>query len=457
MVVVKGRRRIGKSRLIEEFTKNLPCYWFEGLPPGEGITAQHQRDEFSHLLHEQTRLPEIKTENWSKLFLALAKRIKKGRVVLVFDEITWMGQDDPTFLPKLKNAWDLYFKKNSELIFILCGSVSSWIEKNILSSTGYFGRVSQKITLNELPLHHCNALLNHIGFNRSPLEKFIILSITGGIPWYIEQINPAYSAPDNIKRLCFEPDSLLVEEHRHIFHDLFGKKSGTYASITQYLASKSAEYSEIANGISYKSSGTLSDYLDDLNTSGYISRNVNWSLKSGKESTISQYRLSDNYLRFYYKYIEPKLSRIKNDHYKNVNPTSLPGWSTMLGLQFENLVLRNRHLILEKLNIRPEDVIADNPYYQRPTKKHAGCQVDYLIQTKLNTLFICEIKFSKNEVGSDVIMEVRDKIRRLVVPRGFSCVPILIHINGVTSEVEESEYFIDCIDFSVYLNDSDKV
>ncbi|MHB1946834.1 MAG: ATP-binding protein [Gammaproteobacteria bacterium] len=451
LVVIKGRRRIGKSRLIEEFTKNMPCYWFEGLSPTEHITAQHQRDEFSHLLSQQTGLPEMKTDNWSKLFVQLSEKTKTGRIVLVFDEITWMGHDDPTFLPKLKNAWDLYFKKNPQLIFILCGSVSSWIEKNILSSTGYFGRISQQITLNELPLHHCNTLLNANGFTRSPLEKFIILSITGGIPWYIEQINSAYSAPDNIKRLCFEADGLLVEEHRHIFHDLFGKRSDIYARITQFLSSKSAEYSEIAAGIGYKSSGTLSDYLDELQTSGYISRDTSWSMKSGKRSAISKYRLSDNYLRFYYKYIEPKLDRIKYDRYKDVNVTTLPGWQSILGLQFENLVLRNRHLIFEKLNIKPEDIIADNPYYQRTTKRSAGCQIDYLIQTKLNTLFICEIKFSKNAIGSDVIHDVRDKIHRLVIPKGFSCVPVLIHINGITDELDDSKYFIECIDFSLYL------
>jgi len=451
IVVIKGRRRVGKSRLIEEFCHGMQSYTFSGLAPEDHITAQDQRNEFAHQLHYQTDVEELKTTNWSELFNKLAENVKTERKIVVFDEITWMAQDDPAFLAKLKNAWDLHLKKNPRLIFILCGSVSAWIEKNLISSTGYFGRISQKITLKELPLHHCNAMLNAIGFTRSSLEKFIILSLTGGIPWYLEQINPNYSAPDNIKRLCFDADGLLVEEHKHIFHDLFGIRSDIYARITQLLAKKSVEYSELADELSYPSSGTLSEYLDELLDSAYISRDKSWVIKSGKESSISKYRLSDNYLRFYYKYIQPKLSRIEKGQYKNVDVNTLPGWQSMLGLQFENLVLRNRELIQIKLNINPSNIVCDNPYYQRATKRAAGCQIDYLIQTKLNTLFLCEIRFSKNPITTSVIKEVQKKIDRLVIPRGFSCVPVLIHINGISDELDDSDYFFKCIDFSDFL------
>ena len=133
-------------------------------------------------------MPEVKTDSWSKLFALLYERVKRGRVIILFDEITWMGSKDPAFLSKLQHAWETLFKHNSKLILVLCGSVSAWIEKNILSSTGYFGRVSLKLTLEELSLPHCNKLLSQIGFQGSAYEKLILLSVIGGIPWYIEQI-----------------------------------------------------------------------------------------------------------------------------------------------------------------------------------------------------------------------------------------------------------------------------
>lgn len=452
LVVIKGRRRIGKSRLVEEFARDKTFYHFSGLAPVEGITAQHQRDEFAARLNQQTGLPEINTNDWSKLFALLYERAKTGRVIIFLDEITWMAQDDPSFLPKLKNAWDLYYKKNAQLILILCSSISAWIEKNIVSSTGYFGRITQKITLRELPLSQCDALLSAVGFKRSAYEKFLILSLTGGIPWYIEQINPSYSAMDNIKRLCFEPEALMVEEHHHIFHDLFGKKSEIYQKITQFLAAGAAEYAAIVEGIGYPSSGALSTYLEELMISGYISREHSWSFKTGKEATILTYRLSDNYLRFYYKYIYSKINKINSGQYKAFNITHLPSWESMMGLQFENLVLNNRNLIQQALRLHPEDIVADNPYYQRQTVRARGCQIDYLIQTRFNTLFLCEIKFSKDPIKATVISEMKERIKALAVPRGYACMPVLIHMNGVMESVIEADYFFKCIDFSSFFS-----
>ena len=113
--------------------------------------------------------------------------------------------------------------------------------------------------------------------------------------------------------------------------------------------------------------------------------------------------------------------------------------------------MNNRKLIIEKLQIDKSQIVFDNPYFQTKTKARQGCQIDYLVQTKLNALLACEIKFSKNEIGMSVIEEMEKKLKRLVKPRGFSCFPVLIHVNGVTEELEDSRYFYKIIDFSEFL------
>lgn len=142
LVVIRGRRRIGKSRLAEEYSSSSfsKAYILSGIPPESGITAQTQRVEFLRQLQEY-RLPIYRSDDWGNLFHDLAQECKKGRILVVLDEITWMGSHDPTFLPKLKTAWDRYFKQNPQFVMILSGSNSAWISKNILSSTGFFGRV----------------------------------------------------------------------------------------------------------------------------------------------------------------------------------------------------------------------------------------------------------------------------------------------------------------------------
>ncbi len=147
LVVVKGRRRIGKSRLIEEFAKDVKFVSIAGLAPTKGVTSKHQREEFAKQMSRIFQVPTPSYANWSDLFWFLAEQTKRVKVVILLDEISWMGSKDSTFLGKLNNAWDLYFKKNSKLILVLCGSVSSWIEKNILNDTNFVGRIDLTLTL----------------------------------------------------------------------------------------------------------------------------------------------------------------------------------------------------------------------------------------------------------------------------------------------------------------------
>lgn len=452
LVVVKGRRRIGKSRLIEEFGKEHRFLQFAGLPPEKNITAQSQRDSFASRLGHYCHFPAPRSSDWSELFQVLADQTKEGRVVILLDEISWMAAGDPTFLGKLKNAWDLEFKKNAELILILCGSVSVWIEENILSSTGYFGRIPTEITLGELSLSECNQLLKAQQFVGTSYEKLQLLSITGGVPWYLEQLQPGFTAEQNIKHLCFTAGGTLVTEFDKIFHDLFSHKATIYKDIIRLLANGSLENQEIAAALNYQRSGALSHYLQQLTISSFITRDLSWRLKDGKYGRFSKYRLSDNYLRFYLKFIEPNLEKIRRDDYEEIHLGTFPGYATTLGLQFENLVIKNRKKLFEILGININEVLSDNPYFQRKTKRQQGCQIDYLIQTRLNTLFVFEIKFSKNIIGHSVINDVQEKIRRLVVPKHFACVPILVHVNGVSDAVSDADYFFRIINFSELLS-----
>ena len=448
LVVIRGRRRIGKSRLVEEFAKNKRFFSFAGIPPTDHITAQSQRDVFAEQFCKQIGLQSITSQDWATLFSLLAKETAKGEVVILLDEISWMGSKDPTFLGKLKNVWDLEFRKNNKLVLILCGSVSTWIENNIVSNTAFFGRIALNMKLEELPLHDCNTFLLSRGFKGSSYEIFKILSITGGIPWYLEQIQAGIGADDNIRDMCFREDGVLFNEFTAIFHDLFEKRSSIYQPIVEVLAKKPMEFNAICSALGYAKSGTLSDYLDDLIQSGFISRFYTWWIKSGKASQLSQYRLCDNYLRFYLKYILPNQEQIARGAYKNLNLATLPNWSSVMGLQFENLVLKNRNVILDHLQLRREDIIADNPYFQTASVKRSSCQIDYLIQTRYNTLFACEIKFSINPLKTDVIADVEQKIAKMVLPKRFSCWPVVIHVNGISDALIDKNYFAHCVDFS---------
>lgn len=183
--------------------------------------------------------------------------------------------------------------------------------------------------------------------------------------------------------------------------------------------------------------------MEDLVTSGFVSRDFTWHLKTGLDSKLSHYRLKDNYLRFYLKYIEPNKKKIEKQGLK-----LLPQWQSAMGLQFENLVLGNRKTVQKILGIDSSEIVNDNPFFQRKASDRQGCQIDYMIQTKFGTCYLCEIKFSAQEITKSVIDEVKQKIKSLALPKNISIRPVLIHVNGVDESVLESDFFSSIIDFN---------
>lgn len=449
LAVIKGRRRIGKSRLTDEFARRLPNYTslhFQALPPSSKLTAAQEREDFAQQIARQLRIPPPRADDWNTLLWTLADRTAQGRYLVILDEINWMGLGDPTFLGKLKNAWDLHFSRNPQLILILSGSMSSWIVRNILHHTGFVGRVSLDITLSELPLPVCSLFWGKEQHRVTPYEKLRLLSVTGGIPRYLEEINPALSADLNLQRMCFSREGLLFNEFDNIFTDLFSRRNGTYRRLVTSLVNGPLDLDGVYRALHSAKTGKISDYAEDLVQTGLIARDHTWNLKTGGESKLSRLRLSDNYMRFYLKFIEPNRRRIERR-----TLSRLPNIDSILGLQFENLVLKNRHCVFQRLGIDPNDVIYDNPYFQRQTQRKRGCQIDYLIQARDRTLYVCEIKFSKSAVPASVITAMTEKISRLAIPRNVSYRPVLIYAGTLSPALEDSDYFTTKIDFGDFL------
>ena len=151
-------------------------------------------------------------------------------------------------------------------------------------------------------------------------------------------------------------------------------------------------------------------------------------------------------MRFYLRYIAPNRSKIEKEIFTS-SMTQLPGWEGIIGLQFENLVVHSRKTLWETLDISPSEVIMEGPFFQTSTTKQPGCQIDYMIHTRFNNLYICEIKFSKNPISKTILEEMEKKRKNLKTPKHCSVRPILIHVNGVEDSVRDENYFDSIINF----------
>ena len=447
MVVCRGRRRIGKSRLIQEFGKRATRYLeFQGLPPREGLSARDQLNGFARQLSQQTSLPVLHFDSWTQAFSILATQLGKEKTVLLLDEISWMAAGDRDFAGQLKIAWDTQLKKLPRLIVILCGSVSSWINENILNNTGFAGRLSLELTINQLSLFHCNRFWREKEDRISSIEKLKMLSITGGVPRYLEEIIPDEPVENTIKRLCFSKEGFLYSEFDQIFSDIYSKKAPYYKNILTALATGSKSVSAIADAIGQERSGYLTRCLQDLELSGFIRHEPVFEIGSKKPSRLHKYRIIDNYVRFYLKYIEPVKENIRRGIYENAPLDRIVDWETIVGFQFECLALNNINTLFKLLQINETTILSASPYFQRKTLRQEACQIDLLIQTK-GALYICEIKCRK-KIDINVVREVREKVKKLKPPRGLSVRTVLIYEGSVSEKIISEQYFDRVISFS---------
>lgn len=442
LVTCQGRRRIGKSRFLAECAQEADHFLsFMGLPPREDMTRQAQLDAFADQLAKQTKAPKVPLDGWPTAFQLLASQLpSSGTLVLLLDEISWMAAGDPDFAGHLKTAWDTQFSRRQRLVLVLCGSVSSWIEENILNNTGFVGRCSWQFRLGPLALPECVKFWGRRGERISTAEKLRLLAVTGGVLRYLEEINPARTAEQNIADLCFNPAGMLFTEFDSIFHDIFTRKAETYREIVRTLVDGPRGVDQISTELDRARGGSLSAALTELELAGFIARDVPFDPETGSSRPRdARFRLSDNYLRFFLKYVDPVKTRIAKGLLKNIALESLDAWDTIMGLQFENLVHANLDLLLVRIGLDKKLVVNAGPYQQKQTLRREGCQIDLLLRTR-RSLYVFEIKFRKR-IGGGIVDEVREKVRRLKLPKGQSVRTGLIYCGELDPEIEGRDDF----------------
>ena len=454
LVVCQGRRRIGKSTFIANCGREAAHFYsFEGIAPRPDIGKTEQLATFAERLHQQTHLPILEFESWPQAFQTLYATIPTdGWCVVALDEISWMAIGDKDFAGHLKVAWDNFFSKHPRLVMFLCGSVSSWLQENILNSTGFVGRCSWEFQMEPLPLDSCDAFWQ----NRkvAAAEKLKTLSVLGCIPRYLEEINPKQCSEQNIQRLCFQKGGLLYREFDQIFHDLFQHQTDQYREIVRCLVGSAKTNSEIAKALGIGKGGTLSQNLDNLESAGFIRKDCVFDPLTGKtRKRLHRFRLRDNYLRFYLKYIEPEEEAIAKGIYENSPLEALQAWDTIVGLQFENLVLDNLLPLLRFGGLKNVPIENIGPYFQRATQRKKACQIDTLVISR-DSLYLFEFKFRK-KVSYSVIEEIKEKIVRLKLPRDLTVRRGLIYGGGsLEPKVEQSDFFDLVISVDKFLEQS---
>ena len=419
LVTCRGRRRIGKSTLIREFAKKTSARFIkiEGARPEEGLSNKDELRAFVDQLAAQTRCERSLPANWLEAFIRLDREIKDGeKTVVLLDEISWLGYYDPMFANMVRIAWENYWKHHDRLVLVLCGSVSSWIKEHFIDNASYMGRRSLDLVVGELPLAECVKFWGRSAERVAPKEIIDVLSVTGGVPRYLEEVNPSLSADENIRRMCFLPNSILRTDFDEMFTDVITHQPVFTARVLDCLVDGPRSVSDIARQIGEEKNGRMSSALVRLSESGFVSEDAGKNPETGANvrSGLGQFS----------------------------------GWDTVMGLQFENLVVNNAAELLSPLHMDRSLVLSAAPYFRRASSSsgNEGVQIDLLLQAKMSYCIV-EVK-RKASIGRDVIDEVERKRRHLPHPRNVSIRTALVYDGELAPSIEADGYFDAIVRFS---------
>lgn len=440
LVIMYGRRRVGKTRLITEFYRDKNLWRFDGV---EGLKKLEQiRNILSGLskITSNNLYDSISCQRWIELFKIMDRAIQDSphqyRMTLFFDELPYMANQQTELVSALKWAWDNLWQDKSGFTLVLCGSIASFMVKKVLKSSALYGRISLEICLKPFSLMEVS---NFFQNKKSPREICQLYMFCGGVPEYLRHINPRESASLNMASLAFLKDGYFVDEFDRLFKDVFHEER-IYKRIIQALAKyKSLKVPELTKILKVSSGGGFVEYLENLELAGFVKSIVPWD--KSEDSKLKRYRLDDEYLLFYFKFIYPELRKIRENTdarmaLRFLNSKSHDIWA---GFAFERLCLKHAALIMQRLKI---DQLVKNygPYFDRGSNHREGVQIDLMFVRHDPVITLCEFKYHNGLVGKSIITEVERKVELLGQSKK-TIEKVLITTEGITPDLKDSGYF----------------
>jgi AAA+ ATPase superfamily predicted ATPase len=437
ILVVYGRRRIGKTELLEQVYAERNILKFEGI---RGKTQEQQKMHVLWQLSEYMQDPliaKLKMSTWVEVFKLICDRIPDGKWTVYFEEVQWLAGYEDDFISELKFAWDNYFRHREGLLVILCGSAPSFIVNHVLFSKSLYNRSQHELHLKEFGLTETMQFLSP----RSRREVMDAYLTVGGIPEYLKWCKTSSSTFTSICKNAFTPDSFFSREHERIFVSSLADNKH-YRAIIQFLASvRFATREEILNHLKLSSSGTLSALLKDIELCGFIEKYTPYNLN--EESHLSRYCISDHYMQFYYKFIKPIDSEIQRGFFQE-NPASaikMDAYQKWLGFAFERFCRRRHQLVAKVLGFHGIHYCAGAFYNKKTQKDEPGFQFDLVLDRDDRVITLCEMKYAQAKIGIGVIEEFERKLELFPNQKKKTIQKVLVTTEGASDSLVTRHYF----------------
>ena len=389
MISIIGRRRVGKTFLVQTVYKDRLAFEMSGL---QNASGREQLRNFANQLKQATgsRISIPPPKDWLDAFFMLIEYLQhidqQEKMVVFFDEVPWMATHKSGFLKGLSYFWNSWAVKQN-VVVVICGSAASWmIQKILRSKGGLHNRVTKRIRLYPFTLAETEAYLAAKGIRLKRLQLMQLYMAMGGIPHYLKEIEGGKSAAQNIDKICFGDNGLLRDEFLSLYPALF-QHSDYHIAFIRALAKKPQGLTRVGliEATKLADSGRVSTVLGELSESGFITAYPAF----GKKKKDKLFRLTDEYSLFYLRFIEENL--LEKEGVWAALSQGQP-YKIWCGHAFENLCLKHVAQIKKALGISGV-YTRSSSFFKKANDNHPGIQIDLLIDRNDRTINLVELKF----------------------------------------------------------------
>ena len=388
LVIVYGRRRVGKTYLIREYFENDFAFYFTG---SIGVPNKVNLANFDKAAHEYGSEANAVSRDWFDAFnklKALLQQTPGERKVVFIDEMPWLDAQKSDFLPAFDYFWNSWASSAPEILLIGCGSATSWITKKLFRNKGgLHNRVTGRIYLAPFSIGECEEFFKSRNVEITRYQLAECYMIFGGIPYYLNLFDRRLSFSQNVDKLCFAEAAPLRNEFEELYMSLWGNPA-SHIAIVEALAKKRYGLSrnELCEAGNLQPNGHLTDALNELEQCDFIERFSDFT----KKKNGAYYYLKDPFTLFFLRYMKGNNTR---DEYFWTNRADSGSHNAWSGYAFGQLCRMHIKQIKAKLGILG---VSTSAFSWRSKDAAPGAQIDLLIRRKDGVINLCEIKYTKH-------------------------------------------------------------
>ncbi len=439
-VIVYGRRRVGKTFLVDNYFQGKYDFTFVG---GHRLTKAKQLRAFAKALKKAAGLErQPKFADWMDAFDALEEYLEslpaERKKVVFIDEMPWIDTPQSEFVEALECFWNGWGARRRDIVFIASGSASSWMmDKLVENPGGLHARITCNIYVRPFTLKETKEYLLSQGMILDDYQILQLYMILGGVPFYLSLLDPSKSILSNIDRLFFRKNGELRTEFDELYNAIFNK-SDKYLEVVELLNKhkEGLTYNQIQKATK-QDGNRLTTIIRNLERCDFIVSYVQFGNKV--RGTI--YRLIDFYTLFYYKFIGRQNSKDERWWTNNYDSRSVMSWQ---GVSFELVCLTHLQQIKQALGISGISTSASAWRYtaSKENSEDNGAQIDLVIDRGDHTINLCEIKFSTGQyiVSEEYEKHIRHRIMlfREKTRTTKALVPTFVTTFGVANGIHRS-------------------